>query len=145
MEKENFFAKRKREKIKMHKEFFICIIVILSVIVVNAVTQKYAQDSVEMMDEKLNILEESLKSEELDKTEIETKMNEVIDTWKDRYEKLAFFIEHDELEKVETELTSLKAHIMVEENEEGIDSLERSIFILNHIKEKFRLNMKNIF
>ena len=72
-------------------------------------------------------------------------MKDAMDTWKDRYEKLAFFIEHDELEKVETEITSLKAHIMIEEYEEGIEPLERCIFILNHIKEKFRLNMKNIF
>ena len=86
MEKENFFAKRKREKIKMHKEFVICIIVILSVIIVNVFTQKYAQDSVEIMDEKLNILEESLNNEELDKTEVEAKMNDAMDTWKERYE-----------------------------------------------------------
>ena len=51
MERENFFAKRKRDRIKMHKEFIICTIVILSVIVTNIITQKYAQDSVEVMDE----------------------------------------------------------------------------------------------
>ena len=65
--------------------------------------------------------------------------------WREKYEKLAFFIEHDELEKVETELTELTAYIKIEEYEEAINPLETSIFILNHIKEKFRLNMKNIF
>jgi hypothetical protein len=29
--------------------------------------------------------------------------------------------------------------------EDAVEALEKSIFILNHIKEKFRLNMKNIF
>ena len=128
----------------MYRELIICIIIILIILIVNVFAQKYAKESVEIMDEKLNALEEDLKKEE-SKEEIESKMEDVINTWKDRYEKLAFFIEHDELEKVETELTSLKAHINVDKKEDAIEPLERSIFILNHIKEKFRLNMKNIF
>ena len=128
----------------MYRELIICIIIILIILIVNVFAQKYAKESVEIMDEKLNVLRDDLRKEE-SKGKIESKMEDVINTWKDRYEKLAFFIEHDELEKVETELTSLKAQISVDKKEDSIEPLERSIFILNHIKEKFRLNMKNIF
>ena len=129
----------------MHKELIICIIVILTVIVVNVITQNYAQEAVETMAEKLNNLEEVLEKDEMAKEKIQADLDDVIQNWREKYENLAFFIEHDELEKVETQLTSLKAHIKIEEYEEAIDPLETSIFILNHIKEKFRLNMKNIF
>ena len=129
----------------MHKELIICIIVILIVIVANAITQSYAQEAVDTMDEKLNALEASLERENDAKEQIQESLDDVMLNWREKYERLAFFIEHDELEKVETQLTSLKAHIKTEEYEEAIDSLETSIFILNHIKEKFRLNMKNIF
>ena len=129
----------------MHKELIICIIVILIVIVANTITQSYAQEAVDTMDEKLNALEASLEKENDAKEQIQESLDDVMLNWREKYEKLAFFIEHDELEKVETQLTSLKAHIKTEEYEEAIDSLETSIFILNHIKEKFRLNMKNIF
>ena len=129
----------------MHKELIICIIVIIIVIIANTITQRYAQEAVETMDEKLDILEKSLEKEEGAKEEIQANLDNVMQNWREKYEKLAFFIEHDELEKVETELTELKGHIKVEQYEEAINPIETSIFILNHIKEKFRLNMKNIF
>jgi len=129
----------------MHKEIIICTFIIVSVVIVNTIAQNYTKKSVEVMDEKLDDLEAVLEKDEPDEEESKEKMDEVMTTWKERYEILAFFIEHDELEKVETELTDLKAQISVQQYEEAVSNLEKSIFILNHIKEKFRLNMKNIF
>ena len=129
----------------MHKEIIICTFIIVSVVIVNTIAQNYTKKSVEVMDEKLDDLEAVLEKDEPEEEEIKEKMDEVMTTWKERYEILAFFIEHDELEKVETELTDLKAQISVQQYEEAVSNLEKSIFILNHIKEKFRLNMKNIF
>ena len=129
----------------MHKEIVICVVIILSVILVNAITQNYTKKSVEVMDEKLSNLEETIRNDEPDEEKSKEKMDEVMNTWKERYEVLAFFIEHDELEKVETELTDLRAQISVKQYEEAVSNLDKSIFILNHIKEKFRLNFKNIF
>lgn len=129
----------------MRKEWIICIIVILLVVMTNIITQNYTKKSVEFMDEKLETLKEALLKEDIEKENVLKEMEDVMKDWKERYEKLAFFIEHDELEKVETELTSLKANIGVEQYEEGIPDLDKSIFILNHIKEKFRFNVKNIF
>lgn len=129
----------------MRKEWIICIIVILLVVLANIMTQNYTKKSVEFIDAELETLKEALGKQEVEKEKVEQKMEEIMNEWRERYEKLAFFIEHDELEKVETELTSLKAHIHVEQYEEGVPELEKSIFILNHIKEKFRLNVKNIF
>lgn len=129
----------------MYKEWIICSIVILLVILTNIITQNYTNKSVEIIVAKLETLKEALEKDEVEKERVEQNMEEIMSKWKEKYEKLAFFIEHDELEKVETELTSLKANIEVEQYEECIPDLEKSIFILNHIKEKFRLNVKNIF
>lgn len=129
----------------MRKEWIICIIVIFIVVVSNIFTQNYTKESVEFMNEKLETLKQSLLKEEVKKEDVQEEMEDVMKSWKDRYEKLAYFIEHDELEKVETELTSLKANIQLEQYEEGIPDLDKSIFILNHINEKFKMNIKNIF
>lgn len=145
MERVIFSAKKKRGEKRMRKEWIICIIVISIVLVANIVTQIYTKDSVEYMDKKLEALKEALLKEEVEKEKVQEEMDNVMKDWKKRYEKLAYFIEHDELEKVETELTSLKANIMVEQYEEGVPDLDKSIFILDHIKEKFKLNIKNIF
>lgn len=146
MEKEIFSAKkRKGENKKMRKEWIICIIVIFLVAITNIITQNYTNKSVETMDQKLESLKGKLTEEEIEHQEIEEEMQNVMQHWKKRYETLAYYIEHDELEKVETELTSLQANIQMEQYEEGVPDLEKSIFILNHIKEKFKLNIKNIF
>ena len=129
----------------MRKEWIVCSIIIFIILVANILTQNYTKDSVEYMDKKLEVLETALLEKEVEKEKVQEEMDNVMKDWKKRYEKLAYFIEHDELEKVETELTSLKANIQVEQYEEGIPDLDRSIFILNHIKEKFKLNIKNIF
>lgn len=129
----------------MRKEWIICIIIIFIVLSANIITQNYTKNSVEYMDKKLEALKETLLKKEVEKEKVQEEMEDVIKDWKKKYEKLAYFIEHDELEKVETELTSLKANIEVEQYKEGVPDLDKSIFILNHINEKFKLNIKNIF
>lgn len=146
MEKVIFSAKKKKgEHEKMRKEWIICGIVIFLVAITNIITQNYTNQSVETTNQKLENLKEKLMKEEVERQEVEKEMQNVMEHWKKRYETLAYYIEHDELEKVETELTSLKANIQIEQYEEGVPDLERSIFILNHIKEKFKLNIKNVF
>lgn len=129
----------------MRKEWIICSIVIFLVIIVNIITQSYTNKSVEIMDEKLEALKEKLEQEEIEQKVVQEEMEKLMKDWKERYEKLAYYIEHDELEKVETELTSLQANIEIEEYEQGVPDLEKGIFILNHIKEKFKINIRNIF
>jgi len=129
----------------MRREWIICIIVIFIVTVTNIITQNYTNKSVEYINDKLGVLKEELMKETVEKEKVEEQIEDITKIWKDKYEKLAYFIEHDELEKAETELTSLSAYINIEEYQEGIPELEKSIFVLNHIKEKFKLNIKNIF
>ena len=145
MEKEIFSAKKKKGEKRMRKEWIICFIVIFIVAITDIITQNYTKKSVEVIDSKLEVLKEELEKEEIQKEKLEEQMQDVMNIWKEKYEKLAYYIEHDELEKVETELTSLNAHIEVEEYEEGVPELEKSIFILNHIKDKFKFDVKNIF
>ena len=129
----------------MRKEYIICIVVILIIVIADIITQNYTQKSVGDIDSELEILKEELSKEEVDKEKLQMKMEKVMEVWREKYEKLAYYIEHDELEKVETELTSLSAHIDIEEYDHGVTELEKSIFTLNHIKDKFKFDIKNIF
>ena len=68
-----------------------------------------------------------------------------METWEDRFKVLAYYIEHDELEKVKTELVILGANIEVEEYEKGLEELEKSKYILEHIQEKEEFSLMNVF
>ena len=127
----------------MYKELIICIVVILIVVVLNIYTEKYTKESVTRITDNLDTLKLAMQEENSEETS--KQINDIIEEWDNRYKKLAYYIEHDELEKVETELLALKANIEVEEYEQGMPDLNRCIFILEHIKEKSALQIKNIF
>ena len=93
----------------------------------------------------LEDLKKNMISEEQDEEDLNNQIEDIVNNWNERHKKLAYYIEHDELEKVETELVSLKGNIEVKEYEQGIPNLNNCIFILEHIKEKTALQIKNIF
>ena len=129
----------------MNKEIIICMIIIIFIIIINVVTINYTENAVETIGYDLNMFKELLLSDNFDEEKIEIKNKEINEKWDEKYNVLAYFIEHDELEKVETELVALKASIIAKEYDDGIENLERCIFILNHIKDKYVLKLKNIF
>ena len=137
--------KKRGEKEKLSKEWLICSIVIILVVSLNIVTQKYTEESVDYIDNILKDFKETLSEDEIIKEDAELKINDIMSEWQDKYNLLAYFIEHDELEKVETEITLLKANIEVEQYKAATPILDTCAFILNHIKDKFTLEIKNIF
>lgn len=131
----------------MTKELIISIIIVVLIFIGNTITENYTQESIDETTKKLVILrEEIIKNEnEIDTEASLKKMEEINKNWDNRCEKLAYYIEHDELEKVKTEITGLKGYIEKEEYSEAVPELDRSVYILEHIKDKTALNLKNIF
>ena len=129
----------------MYKEIIICSIVIIIVVGLNILTENYTKESVALMTGNLEDLKKNMISEDQDEEDLNNQIEDIVNNWNERHKKLAYYIEHDELEKVETELVSLKGNIEVKEYEQGIPNLNNCIFILEHIKEKTALQIKNIF
>ena len=134
----------------MKKEIIICIIVVIAIVLGNVITQNYTKESVKILSDELDELKINLnnkleKQEEKPKEELSKKIEKITNDWELRHDKLAYYIEHNELEKVEDNLTSLNSLISTEEYAEAIKELDKSIFILKHIEEKYAFNLENIF
>jgi len=127
----------------MYKEIIIIIVVISLIVGLDIITNNYTKQALEIIIYELNVLREYILSENKEKAE--KQMQIVKEKWEDRYKILAFYIEHDELEKVETELTKLSADINVEEYKHCISELDTTIFILEHIQEKEEFHLRSIF
>ena len=127
----------------MYKEIIIIMVVISLIVGLDIITNNYTKQSLEIITSELNLLREYILRE--DKQKAEDQMQIVKEKWEDRYKNLAFYIEHDELEKVETELTKLLAYIKVKEYKECITELDTIIFILEHIQEKEEFHLRSIF
>ena len=131
----------------MWKETIICIVIIIAIILGNFIIQKYTSESVEIITNELADLREYLKenSNDIQNNQSKEKIDKIFKYWEERRNKLAYFIEHDELEKVETDLTSIKSFIETSEYQDSISEVDKCKFVLNHIKDKYEFNLQNIF
>lgn len=126
----------------MLKEVIISIVIVLSITVLDFVTQDYTKATVKQTSVMLNNLKEEIKRDE---EKASDNLEEIFKNWEEKREKMAYFIEHDELEKVETNLTNIKSYIEQGEFDMAISSIDEAEFILKHIKEKNAFNLENIF
>ena len=129
----------------MKKELVICIIIVALIVITNVITQNYTKECVKQMNEKLDILKEVSLSSNIDEQNIMNNIETIEQKWNEFQEKLAFYIEHDELEKVETQIFTIKGFSEIKKYDEIVPELEKCVFILEHIKGKTTLNVKNVF
>lgn len=125
----------------MIKEIIICILIIGFVFTINIITQECTKDAVDSLNEKLIEIKEDI----LNEKQINDSMKEVLQIWKDKKNILEYYIEHEELEKIEIEIKELNIKIQTKNLEEGLVNIERGVFLLNHVNEKYRLKIQNIF
>lgn len=129
----------------MLKETIICIVIVIAIIWGDKTTQDYTMESVGELSTKLIELRESSNPDNLGEEELRKEAENIYQEWEKRHEKLAYYIEHDELEKVETELVAMKSNVQTGNYEELVSGLDKSIFILKHIEDKYAFNLQNVF
>ena len=132
----------------MYKQIIMCISIIIFIVGLDYYTQNYTKESVkEITDSLYSLKEETENNSNYNnaKEEITKKTNDIKSNWDNRYELLSYYIEHNELEKVKTEFASLESDINTEEYSQACSDINRAIYILEHIKQKTSLEIKNIF
>ena len=129
----------------MYKEIIISLVIIISIFILNNITENYTKESLEIMSESFNDIKEELSLEKPNQDVLSQKSDEILKKWQTRSEKLAFYIEHDELEKVDTYLVALKSNIEREDYNKAVENLEICEYILDHIDDKEAFLLKNIF
>ena len=119
----------------MYKENIICTVIIVLIIIGNIITQKYTK-----------LREEITKEDnEINGNEAKEKIDKIHEMWDQKHDLLAYYIEHDELEKVETNLTGLRSFIESKEYSDALAELDKTVFVLRHIEDKNKFNLQNVF
>ena len=129
----------------MIREVFVCLAIIILILVGNFFSQNYTSKSVAELTEKIDELKQEVSKSEQDETVIKNKTEELYNTWRDRFNILAYYIEHTELEKVEAELVVLRGKVANLNYNETTENLEKSAFLLKHIEDKYAFNLQNVF
>lgn len=131
----------------MTKELIISIVIVALIIFGDIFTINYTNKSVS---EATNALAEmrteiEKQDEEIDVQKVKTQIGNIRNKWNQRHKSLAIYIEHDELEKIETNLSGLHGYIEKEEYSDAMAQLDMSVYVLEHIRNKTKLSLINIF
>ena len=129
----------------MYKEIIVSIVIIIGIVILNNITENYTKDSLEIMSKDFNEIRKELLKEDQQKESLLLKIENMKSIWDNRGQKLAYYIEHDELEKVDTYLTALKSNVETKEYEQAVENLDICEYILDHIDDKEAFLLKNIF
>ncbi|OKZ57606.1 MAG: hypothetical protein BHV99_01295 [Clostridium sp. 26_21] len=127
----------------MYKETIICIFIIILIIILDIFTQNYTKKSSNEIIECLSELKIEIENDNLKKAQ--EKIEELDKKWDNKHDKLAYYIEHDELEKVDTAIVQVKSFVENDDIPSAVAEIETGKFVLEHIERKYKFNLQNIF
>ena len=127
----------------MLKEAIICIIIIIGILGLEYYTQNFTLKAVNEITEIFDKIEERIAKNEVEEAKDEIK--KISDKWEKKQKKLAYYIEHDELEKVHTAIVLMKSYTETQDFPSAMAALEEGKFVIEHIHEKNSFNLQNIF
>jgi len=127
----------------MQKEMIISITLVILIIIGEIITQNYTKKTINELNSELEELKQSL-SDNLEE-EVNKKIEKIDEKWEKAHDKLACYIEHDELERAETNFTACKSLANTGDYGLAICEVEKMSFVLEHIIDKYSFNLVNIF
>ena len=125
------------------KEYVIVGVILVFVFFMEHITNKNLSDSVKWMKDEITSIENKL--EENKEGEAQEEFLDLKSKWEGEQEKLAFFVEHEELEKVSNDIVIIESNFEQNEADEIDENITDLKFMLDHIEEKNQFNLKNIF
>lgn len=150
----------------MKKEEIATLVIIGIILIIDLITLFYTKKCIAKISDDLTNLEnmavESIKEENNDNSEnngsnregdeskkieskeLKQKSEDIYKEWLGMNDTLTFYIEHDELEKVNVQLERIIANFNVDSTEDAVPEIKETINILRHIEKKQRLTLRNI-
>lgn len=129
----------------MYKEIVVCILVVILIISMDLLSNNYTKKVFFSINDSLENLRNEMLKDNKDTNKINEGINKVEQEWNKKLNFLSCYIEHNELEKVARQLTLIKGNIDVGEYNQAIPQLDDCVYVINHIKDKESLIIRNLF
>lgn len=127
------------------KQIIIMIIILIIIISGAMYIQKFLGDTSKPLVSKLKEIKADVENGNIEDNGAKEKSEEVYKEWEDISAKWAIIVLHDEMDLIEMSLIKMRANIEMGNMQDSIQELETSIFLLEHIGEKEKTSLKNIF
>lgn len=127
------------------REYLILLFIIIFIIGSDFFISKITKELIEKMDVKINLIDSKLFVDDYNKEEIMKEINEFEGEWKVTEDKMSYFAEHEELEKVSAEIVAMKSNLEMDRKQEAYENIEKIKFKIEHIKNKQKFELNNVF
>ncbi len=125
------------------REYLIIIVILSFVFFMEYLTSKSLGEATQWMKNGVISIENKIKENQ--ESEAQEEFYDLQGKWKEKTEKLALFVEHNELEKVTNDIALIEINFETDETEDILENIADLKFMLEHIEEKNQLKWKNIF
>lgn len=127
---------------KMFEQITIVIVIVILIIFLEVVTSKNTAYSISKMLDEINSISNLL---EKDMNKAKEKSKNIFEKWEELENKMNYYLEHDELEKVGRQMNILESQIKSENILDIKQNIAEIKFLLKHIEEKPKTRVDNIF
>ena len=147
MERSKSFVKQKKRRKNKVKELTIIIIIVILIFGGAFYTEHYLNKTSDEILTKLKNLKQNViaMNEEDNREKVIEQSGEIMEKWDETEQAWAIIVLHDELDLIETSLTKMNSSIENGELIECLEELENAMFLVDHIKQKEKFSLKNIF
>lgn len=129
------------------KEIIIIILVLLAIFGCNAMVQKHLENTSQNVISKLETLKEKVieVKETEEREEIEKLFQEAEEEWNRVHKTWSIIVIHEELDSIDEALIKAKSSISDGDLENSLAEIETALFFINHVKEREKVTLENIF
>ena len=129
----------------MKRELIIVSIIIVCIIIASIIAQNNTKKEIADIDNQLENFKTEIMENKKGYVELNEEIDKIYDNWVEKDKILSLYLEHNELEKINLALKTIKGFVEVDIINEGVQEIEKCIATLDHIEEKQAFNIKNIF
>lgn len=129
------------------KDTIIIVAIILVIVLGDIVTKNYLNKTVDELLTSLETLKEKVieAKQTNEREKIKKEMEIVEQKWENTSKICSIIVVHQEIDNIEQALTRGKSSINYGILEDALQEIETAIFFSEHVKEREKLSLKNIF
>lgn len=131
----------------MKKEIIISTIVLAIIIIADLVSSNFTDNKIKDIDNDLIKVQKMLENEKeiIDVDLLKEDVDKIKEEWNKDEETFSYYIEHQELEKVGTEMDSLNCYVKNKNKIESLNCISRIRSYLSYISNKHDFKLNNFF
>lgn len=126
---------------KIEKQIAIFCVIILVIIFLDVIFENHFNKQKKEFEN----IASKIQSYILDKKDARKETEKLYNKWLEFEKKAAYYVEHNELEKVSLKVGLIKKTVEIDETELTVEYLEEIKFLLQHLYDKDKVRLKNIF